>query len=285
MSEDLSSFVAGGGRLLSEEDMMRDEEDMMRDDDYMDGGIKKKQGSVVVEGEYDSFTIYQSSIGEKGGRYISKTPYSAANKAANRLFKATSSNTLNFIIQKTTNGSNKKFYAYSATRTKLAKPQYVFKKDSNGNKIVSTPKGQILKLNAKKQIMNAKGKKQVYDSKDKEKMYNVETFDYAPFVIKEISMVVDIKSEEVPPELKEQQKNAKKSKVDVEKKKEKALKKREKEAEKKAKLQAKKEAKRAKEQAKKEAKRAKEQAKKAKKAKKGSKMSGGGGCCSGACSY
>ena len=239
----------------------------------MDGGVKKKQGSVVVEGEYDSFTIYESSVGEKGGRYISKTPYSAANKAASRLFKSTSSNSISFIIQKTTNGSNKKFYSYSATRTKLLNSQYVFKKDENGNKIVSTPMGQILKLNSKNQIINTKGKKQVYDSKDKTKEYsNIQTFDFAPYVIKEISMVVDIKSEEVPAELKEQQKNAKKSKIDVEKKKEQALKKKEKEAEMKAKVQAKKEAKRAKEQAKKEAKRAKEQAKKeAKRAKEQAK--------------
>ncbi len=293
MDNNLDSFVSGGGNNRRQREELDYFDNNNNNDDFMEGGIKKNKGSVVVEGEYDSFTIYESSVGEKGGRYISKTPYSAANKAANRLFKATSSNSLTFILQKTTNGSNKRFYSYTATRTKLSKPQFVFKRDENGNKIISTAMGQVLKLNAKKQILNAKGKKQVYDSKDKSKTYNVESFDYVPYLIKEINMIVDIKSAEVPPELKEQQKNVKKSKVDAEKQKEKAQKKKEKEAEKKAKDQAKKEAKRAKEQAKKakeqakkEAKRAKEQAKKAKKAKKSKKgsksprmMFGGGSSC------
>ena len=79
----------------------------------------------------NSYTIEKSDIGHDGGRYISKSPLSAAKKVASQLFKlirneqkykSHSGKILNFTIRRTTSGGDKKLFEYTAKQIKLAKP-------------------------------------------------------------------------------------------------------------------------------------------------------------------
>ena len=247
---------------------------------------------VEVREGYDSFTIFESSVGETGHRFISKSPYGAASKAATTLFNlkgGSAKKSLNFILKKTTRGSNGKLYAYDATMEKLADPVIVFKKDEAGNRIIMTHYNQVLRVDKNKNILNAvqsgKGKKDklVYDSKTtlntKFSASELTEFDYKPYVLFETYSKVTVKSAVVPDDLKGKQKNVVKKEKDALKKaeqKEKKAEKKEKDAlkkaEKKEKDALKKAAKKEKEAAKKAAKKEKEAAKpKTKKAKKAKK--------------
>ena len=67
-----------------------------------------------------SFTIHQSSISEKGGRYKSDTPISVANKVAQDLFdKHPRTKKLSFCIRETTKNSKKRLYYYIADKKKV----------------------------------------------------------------------------------------------------------------------------------------------------------------------
>lgn len=74
-----------------------------------------------------TFTIDSSNVQEKGGRYTSKNPISAAKKAASQLFKkaAKSKTQITFELRETTKGEDKKIHKYTAKRVKLAKPKVI----------------------------------------------------------------------------------------------------------------------------------------------------------------
>ena len=255
------------------------------DDEFTTGGneYKKKGGAKkIIQDDvrtgYDSFTIFESSTGESGGRYISKTPSGAAAKVASNLISKSGNSTVSFIIRKTTQGSNGRYYSYDATSTKLDLPVLVFKKLPESNmRIVQNNVGQILKVKKTGTTTNSKGrevatytvqnvkgsKKPVYSPSSP--VSNLEDFDYTPYILKKVEYKVHVKSTPVPEDLKQEQKNkvqAKKKKVTPEKKAELKAKKEAKKAE----LKAKKEAKKAELKAKKEAKKAELKAKKAEKA-------------------
>ena len=95
----------------------------------------KMMGDVKVV-EVDVFTVIRSSVGETGGSYKSRTPRSAALKAAGALFKAhPSKRTLQFTLQKVTPRSNKRVYAYEAQLEVFSTPQVVVKHDKEGNEL------------------------------------------------------------------------------------------------------------------------------------------------------
>jgi len=218
-------------------------DDFLRDRANISGGANEEE---VREG-YDSFTIVKASAGDIGGRFISKTSYTAASKAASRLFKNTKSSTLTFVIQKITNGSNKRYYAYEATIKYLSKPMLIFKKDEDGNKIVMNTHGQVLRVNSNKKILNSSGSVKK-DYNPKEKIASLTSFNYKPYIIKEVTKDITIKAIDVPEDLKEKQKEKAKAKMTEEQKEMMKQKK----AEKKAREAAKKAADKEKEKARKE---------------------------------
>jgi len=191
--------------------------------DAFDAFLKQQNtgGSVSAENDvregYDSFTIVRASDGTIGGRFISKTPYTAAYKAASRLFKTTETTSLNFIMQKTTKGSNRRYYAYNAEVKYLSKPMLVFKNDEDGNKIIMNKHNQVLRINKNNKIINSTGDiKHEYNPDSK--IPSLTSFNYKPYIIKEITKNITIKSTNVPDELKEEQKDkAKKNKTAEEK--------------------------------------------------------------------
>jgi len=202
--------------------------DFFRDNDYRDGGAKRKQktdsGNVKIV-EVDVFKIYQSSVGKTGGRYMAQSPYIAAGRAANRLFSNTSGNSITFVLQKTTRGSNKKYYAYSATRTLLKKPLYVFKKDEKGNRIYMPVEGKPIRVNSSGTIVNLVGsRKMTYDPKvGMSDSYNVEPFDWEKYLIKKVQQKVKVEATDLPSSLKnkyEDEVQGKKEKVKTQKSKE-----------------------------------------------------------------
>jgi hypothetical protein len=232
--------------------------------DIRKGGAKRKtktsSGNVKIV-EVDVFKIYQSSVGKTGGRYMAQSPYIAAGRAANRLFSTTSGNSLNFVLQKTTRGSNNKYYAYTATRTLLKNPLYVFKKDEKGNRIYMPVEGKPIRVNSSGTILNLVGsKKMTYNPKEgMRESYNVEPFDWEKYLIKKVQQKVKVEATELPSSLKnkyEDEVQAKKEKSKDEKAKErmknKKLLEKGKAAEKKALMAEKKAAKKLKEQEKKE---------------------------------
>ena len=89
----------------------------------------KKGGSAD---EYRSFKVAGSSIGFSGGTYISKSPSSAARKAAHKLFHAVnkephyqhykSVTSIKFILVEKTQGSSHKSYFYDAVKLPYDKP-------------------------------------------------------------------------------------------------------------------------------------------------------------------
>lgn len=89
-------------------------------------------------GEKRTFTVISSIVQEKGGRYTSKNPLSAAKKAASQLFKKAgktkhkNKKQIKFELKETTSGSDKKTMKYVATRVKLAQPKVI---EIMGNKI------------------------------------------------------------------------------------------------------------------------------------------------------
>jgi hypothetical protein len=162
------SFVKGGGLNNDDfEDNFEEFEDNPNDNEF-DGGARKKKSpaekkgkaprkalapkpkkspkakkAVKEDGEdvvkVDVFTVMKSSTGETGGTYKSRTPRSAALKAAGKLFKnKPSARSLTFVLQKITPKSNKRVYAYEATIEKFDNPDVFYKKDKKGNKVAYT---------------------------------------------------------------------------------------------------------------------------------------------------
>lgn len=262
------------------------------DNQEMNGGVRRKKNAlkgenveVEIREGYDSFTVVKTNVGEPGGRYISKTPNGAASKVASRLLREANKSSVKFVIQKTTRGSNHRYYAYEASVTKLSSPVMVFKKDEQGNKIVMNKSGQVLRVKNDK-VINVSGKTKPNYEPDA-KVSNVQSFDYKPYLIKEVTKKVNVKSVEVPDELKQKYMEAKKGKKDAskvaEKKAKKAEKKEAEKATKKPKTEKKPKATKPKAEKKPKATKPKTE-KKPKGAKKGAKkMSGGafGSCSSG----
>ena len=119
-----------------------------------------------MKSDKNSYTVYRSSTGFKGGRYISTNPLSAAKKAASRAFKASRANSLTIVLKQTTSGSNKKYYKYEATRKSLKKPIVV---NLNGNQVeykhkvevkaVELDKDLVAKMEEKKAAKKSTAKK------------------------------------------------------------------------------------------------------------------------------
>ena len=296
--DNVDEMMGGNNNFLSFDKFLQTRENLLQ------GGVGKKKpkdtGSVEVVEGYDSFAIAQSSVGETGHRFISKSPYGAALKAATTLFNiiAESSKTktryIEFIIQKTTRGSNRKLYAYTADNVKLAIPNIIFKKDENGNRIVMNHHGQVLRIDRNNNILNVnvdgktkadrkprapratkKGKAAkneeemngggyaVYDPKTTLKhkwtSNEITEFNYKPYELFTVYTKVSIKVAVVPEELKP----LKKKVVDKAKEAEKKAMKKAKEAEKKEAEKAKKAEKKAMDAEKKAMKKEKAAAKKA----------------------
>jgi hypothetical protein len=255
----------GGGGMSSFDEFLKAR-------DMMVGGVKK--GAKETDGEvregYDSFTVARSTAGDIGGRFISKSPYSAAKKAASRLFKGTSASSLTFVLQKTTSGSNKRYYAYNANLTKLKVPSIVCRKTEDGNKIVMNEHGQVVVVNPKNVVVNvAKNfRAPIYNPEYKFDKKNLVDFDYEPYLIKTVTKEIVVKSTDVPVELKEERKAAMKAKKKGVKTAEQKEKEMMKKAAKKEKEMMKKAAKKEKEQKKKEKEMMKKAAKKEKEQKK-----------------
>jgi hypothetical protein len=119
-------------------------------DDMFLGGVPLREG-------YDSYGVYDSDTKKTSGRYISKTPSSAAKKAARRLFKEKrGSRNITFMIRKTTRGSKREIYQYSADLEVLRTPIVVNK---DGNKIVIKNKINVTRVDLPDEevaIMNMK---------------------------------------------------------------------------------------------------------------------------------
>lgn len=101
----------------------------------------------------NTYTIEYSCIKVSGGRYKSKSPISAAKKAATRLFKRAQSipkfknlKKITFCIRETTQGSSNNMYDYSAERIKLAKPLV---RQINGVEIINRFKTIVKSLKPK----------------------------------------------------------------------------------------------------------------------------------------
>jgi len=232
------SFVSGGGLQQDEfEDVFNREQD-----DEFDGGARKKKSpaekkgkaprkalapkpkkspkakkAVKEDGEdvvkVDVFTVMKSSTGETGGTYKSRTPRSAALKAAGKLFKnKPSARSLTFVLQKITPKSNKRVYAYEATIEKFDNPDVFYKKDKKGNKIAYT------------KDRNGKDIPIMRRVKDKE----------GNTIEIPITRKVSIKKIEVDPEIRQEQKDALKAERKERRDKEKAKAKKAEKAEKKA---------------------------------------------------
>jgi hypothetical protein len=145
-----NSFVSGGGLNRRDEDF--DDTGLDYDDtlerqqqqqQQQDGGARKAKATkkVVNEDEVkivevDIFTVIQSNVGVTGGTYKSRTPRSAALKAAGAIFKAQpSKKRITFTMQKKTPHSNKRVYAYEANLEIFDEPEIVVKHDKKGNTI------------------------------------------------------------------------------------------------------------------------------------------------------
>jgi hypothetical protein len=132
-----------------------------------------KDDEKVVE--VDVFTVIQSSVGVTGSTYKSRTPRSAALKAAGALFKSRpSARTLTFTMQKITRHSNMRVYAYKATLEIYDQPEIVVKHDKNGKelRIPITRKVNIKKIDVDEDIRREQKealKAQRKELRDKEK--------------------------------------------------------------------------------------------------------------------
>jgi hypothetical protein len=88
------------------------------------------------------FVIEASSIKlPKGyqGLFESSSPYSAASKAAHSIFRLskTKKTSVSFTIRESTQGSKKKEYKYTGTKTKYATPKDTGRKDAAGKPILA----------------------------------------------------------------------------------------------------------------------------------------------------
>lgn len=83
-----------------------------------------------------SFTIDSSEIGITGGRYIGKSPYTAAAKASRVLFREQKGKKtkIRFTLRETTRESTGKVFEYIGVKNTLASPLVL--KDKNKNPIL-----------------------------------------------------------------------------------------------------------------------------------------------------
>lgn len=79
-----------------------------------------------------SFTVESSEIGVSGGRYMAKSPYNAAVKAARMLFREqTGKKTkIRFKLKETTRDSVGKTFEYIGVKSTLAEPKVVVRGNS-----------------------------------------------------------------------------------------------------------------------------------------------------------
>lgn len=80
-----------------------------------------------------SFTISHSEVGISGGRYVGKTPYAVAAKAARAIFKEYDSKKkpeIRFELKETTRDSKGKVFKYIGVKESLETPIVVKRGDS-----------------------------------------------------------------------------------------------------------------------------------------------------------
>lgn len=71
-----------------------------------------------------SFTLEASTTGDVGGRYINHNPSDAAGKAASKIFRShPQSRSIRVQVRETTQGSDKKLYAYKAKKIMKSKEE------------------------------------------------------------------------------------------------------------------------------------------------------------------
>ena len=206
-------------------------------DNFLKNREYLQQGGGDDDGEdrdgYDSFTIVESSVKETGGRFISKTPYAAAYKAASKLSKNNSTlKAITFVIKKITKGSNNRHYAYKATINKLSKTIYIFKKYSDSDKkLVTNIHGEVVLVNKYGMIVDFSGSEiwdDKYDPNVKLGPQIALKYDqFKQYVIKPVNKETVIKSIDLPDEYKNIKKTKVKSDKDKEKERAKALKEKE----------------------------------------------------------
>jgi hypothetical protein len=102
-----------------------------------------------------TYTVESSSINETGGRYVSKTPSSAARKAATKLFKkASNSGKITFCLRETTVDSKTEVKAVKdkkTTKPRSPKPaKKTAKKSAKSAKSPKSPKSPKKTKRAKK---------------------------------------------------------------------------------------------------------------------------------------
>lgn len=107
---------------------MDDEEVMMGG--YQEGPVSSDAMFAGMKEGYDSYGILDATTKKTTGRYISKTPSGAAKKAARRILKESGKKTVSFMIRKTTRGSKRDIYRYSAVLEVLRNPIVVKKGDA-----------------------------------------------------------------------------------------------------------------------------------------------------------
>jgi hypothetical protein len=208
---------------------MNDFDNFLKNREYLQGGGDDEED----RGDNDSFTIVQSSVNETGGRFISKTPYAAAYKAASKLSKNNTLKDIIFVIKKITKGSNNRHYAYKATINILPNTIYIFKKYSDSDKkLVTNNHGEVVLVNKYGMIVDFSGSKIRDDKYDPNVKLGTQIAlkyeQFKQYVIKPVNKETIIKSIDVPDEYK----NIKKTKVKLDKEKEKAKALKEKEKEK-----------------------------------------------------
>jgi hypothetical protein len=106
-----------------------------------------------------TYTVESSSVNVTGGRYKSKSPSSAARKAATKLFKKAKGKSvakITFCLRESTSGSDKKEFHYVANRVKLTKPLV---RVINGVEIVNRYKTVVKAAKAAKATKAAKAAK------------------------------------------------------------------------------------------------------------------------------
>lgn len=136
-----------------------------------------------------TFKVYDEKTGKSHGRYTSTNPKQAARKASRRIFKKLVEQkesgefngkiptSINFCIKESGQQSNKKFYSYTGTVTKLHKPleRNIVDKDGKVTKIVykheynatKKPLPEKLRLLQEEYMQKKKDKKKREEKKKK----------------------------------------------------------------------------------------------------------------------
>ena len=176
-----------------------------------------KDDEKVVE--VDVFTVIQSSVGVTGSTYKSRTPRSAALKAAGALFKSRpSARSLTFTMQKITRHSNMRVYAYKATLEIYDEPEIVVKHDKNGKelRIPITRKVNIKKIDVDENIRREqkealKAQRKELRDKEKAKVKKAEKAEKKPKAEKKAKAPKKAKADKKPKADKEMMKALKKA--------------------------------------------------------------------------